>query len=124
MKSNFVFFILISLLVVGVCCNGNVKIKVNGRMVLGDDFAIDSSSLKLSPKPKLVPGDTIKVGLVINCNNAKDKTLANYFDGNVWTGYMVKVKISSTATATKFLLYNKQPLPRGCYVEKVIKGAE
>lgn len=125
MKSNLVFAILMAVLVVGVCCNGNVKVKVNGRPVWGDDFVMDSSNITRAKKVVVptpnTPGDTTKIGIVLDCTRCIDKTVSTTLDGVIWTGYKVRVKISETATATKFLMPDKTPLPKGCRIIQVIK---
>ena len=125
MKSNLVFTILIAVLAVGVCCNGNIKIKVNGRHVLGYDFAIDSSNIVRSKKVVIhkpaTPGDTTKIGIVLDCSKCKDKTVSTILDGVIWTGYKVSVKISETATANKFLMPDKSPMPEGCRIIQLVQ---
>lgn len=122
MKSNIFFALVMGLLVVGVCCK--TKVTVNGKPVTSDFYdaiPIDYSAAKPKPKPKHTPGDTTKIGIVLDCTRCKDKTVSTTLDGVIWTGYKVRVKISETATATKFLMPDKTQLPNGCRIIQVVK---
>ena len=55
-------------------------------------------------------GDTVRVGLRLSCKEPQ----------YIWSCYRVRVKISESATAFKYLDPNKKPLPKGCQILEII----
>jgi hypothetical protein len=58
----------------------------------------------------LKPGDTIRVGLRLSCKDPQ----------YIWSCYRIRVKLSDSATAFKYLDPNKNPLPKGCQILEII----
>ena len=101
-----IVFILFGFLLLGVAfLNGNIKVKVTGRMVV-----------KSIPRDTVRSADTIKVGLVLDCTQCADKTLHRVLDGAVWRGYEI-----NSGGQIEYLFFDKNALPEGCKVAKVVK---